>query len=164
MQQAFAAQRAQDWAVMQESNKVMLVVAGTFAALGFLTLLIMACFQWHLSKYLAEISAALPALGFDPGFAADAPALAGQSNPGRLGTIEQTPERTHELGQSPHPALKRREGTDMSIGNPLFHQPGALVRRRRFRAVSVAVIVGLICAAGLALLLYVVASRRLGFG
>jgi capsular polysaccharide biosynthesis protein len=42
--------------------------------------------------------------------------------------------------------------------------PGALVRRRRLRAISMALIVGLIFAAGLAFLLYAVAYRKFGFG
>ena len=60
IQEAFSAQRAQDWEAIQRSNKVMLIVAGTFAGIGFLTLLIMTWFQWRMSKGLAEISAALP--------------------------------------------------------------------------------------------------------
>ena len=58
IEQAFSAQRAQDLAAMQRSNKVTLIVAGTFAGMGLLTLLMMTCFQWRMSKGLAEISAA----------------------------------------------------------------------------------------------------------
>ena len=48
----------------------MLIVAGSFAALGFLALLLTAYFQWRIVSRLAEISAALPfghALGAGPG-------------------------------------------------------------------------------------------------
>jgi hypothetical protein len=165
IQQAVSAQRAQDMEAMQKSNKVMLIVAGTFAGMGLLTLLMMTCFQWRMSKGLAEISAALsPALGLGAGSAAAALALANQPELRLFGATEQTEKHTHELAHSSRPALNRREGTAMPLGNLLLHEPGALVRRRRFRAVSVAVIVGLVCAAGLALLLYVVAYRKLGFG
>ena len=165
IEQALSAQRAQDLEAMQRSNKVMLIVAGTFAAMGFLTMLIMTFFQWRMSKGLAQISAALPtALGLGAGSAAAALALANQPELRLFGAIEQPGTHMPALEQSSHPALKRPAGTNMSIANQLLHEPGALVRRRRFRAMSVAVMVGLICAAGLALLLYVVAYRKLGFG
>ena len=38
MQETFAAQRARDWEAMQKSNNAMLIVAGTFAAIGFLAI------------------------------------------------------------------------------------------------------------------------------
>jgi len=165
IQEALSAQRAQDLEAMQRSNRVMLIVAGTFAAMGFLTMLMMSYFQWRMSKGLAEITAALPtALGLGAGSAAAALALANQPELGLFGAMEQPGNHTRALEAGPHPALNRREGANLSIGNPLFHEPGALVRRRRYRAVSVAVMVGLICAAGLALLLYVVAYGKLGFG
>ena len=165
IQQTFSAQRAQDLEAMQRSNQVILIVAGTFAAMGFLAMLIMTFFQWRMSKGLAEISAALPtALGLVAGSDAAALALANQPELRLFGAMEQPGEHTTGLEQRSHPALNRREGTNMSITNRLLHEPGALVRRRRFRAVSVAVIVGLICAAGLALLLYAVAYSKLGFG
>jgi len=165
IQEAFSAQRAEDLEAMQRSNRATLIVAGTFAAMGFLSMLMMSYFQWRMSKGLAEIAAALPtALGLGAGSAAAALALANQPELRLFGAIEQPEKHTRELEQSSLPALNRRDGTNMSIGNRLFHEPGALVRRRRFRAVTVAVMVGLICAAGLALLLYVVAYRKLGFG
>jgi hypothetical protein len=165
IQQAFAAQRAQDLAAMQSSNKLMLIVASTFAGIGFLTLLMMTWFQWRMSKGLTEISAALPmALGIGPDSAAAALTLARQPVLPLFGATEQPGKPMPGLEQIPRPALRRREETNLSIGNPLFHEPGALVRRHRFRTMSVVVIVGLLCAAGLALLLYVVAYRKLGFG
>jgi len=104
------------------------------------------------------------ALGLGAGSAAAALALANQPDLPRFAVVDQPERHTPELEPSSRPESQRREGGSMSLGNPLFHEPGALVRRRRFRAVSVAVIVGLACAAGLALWLYVVACRKLGFG
>jgi hypothetical protein len=60
--------------------------------------------------------------------------------------------------------LKRREGTKPAIEHLRFPEPGDLLRKRQFRALGVAVIVGLICAAGLALLFYVVTYKKLGYG
>jgi hypothetical protein len=165
IQQAFSAQRAQDLEAMQRSNKVMLIVVGTFAAIGFLTLLMTTYFQWRMSKGLAKISAALPtALGLGPGSAAAALAPAKPSNVRLLGAIEHSEKRSHELEPSPHPVVKRHEGPNMAIENRPIPEPRDLLRKRQFRALGVAVIVGLICAAGLALLFYVVTYRKLGYG
>src|SRR5208282_2344667 len=80
IQESFAAQRARVLEAMQQSNKLMRVVVGTFAAMGFLTLLMMSYFQWRMSKGLAEISAAVPAaLGLGAGSAAGALGPARQS-------------------------------------------------------------------------------------
>ena len=149
IQETFAARRTRDLDAMRSFNQVMLIVVGVSAAIGFLTMLMLTYFQWRMSKGLAKISATLPtALGLDPASAASALALANHPELPLFGTADRPAARTH----------------GMSNGDRLFHEPGALVRRRRFRAVSMAVIVGLICAAGLALLLYVVAYRKLGFG
>jgi hypothetical protein len=165
IQETFATRRTRDLQAMRSSNQVMLIVVGVFAAMGFLTMLMLTYFQWRMSKGLAKISATLPtALGLDPASAATALALANHPELPLFGTAERPEALTHELEQISHRALNHHGGTNMSAGDRLFHEPGALVRRRRFRAVSMAVIVGLICAAGLALLLYVVAYRKLGFG
>lgn len=165
IQQAFSAQRAQDLDAMRRSNQIMLIVVGTFAAIGLLTMLITTYFQWRMSKGLAEISAALPtALGLGNVTAAAAIVPAEESNLRLLGALEQVEKHTRELERSPHPALKHHAGTGRSIESRLFPAPGDSFRRRQFRALKVAVIVGLISAAGLALLLYVVTSRKLGFG
>jgi len=164
IQEAFSAQRAQDLEATQRSSKVMLIVVGTFAAMGFLTMFMITYFQWCMSKGLAEMSAALrTALGFDPGSAAAALTPAEQSELPLLGAIEQPEERTQEPVQSHHPVLKRRKWSNMPIENRLFPAPGDSFRRRQFRALKVAVIVGLACAAVLALLLYLVTKRKLGF-
>ena len=60
IEQTLAVQRAQELEAMQNSNKVMLLVAGLFALFGFLAMLFMAYFQWRTISRLAEISAALP--------------------------------------------------------------------------------------------------------
>ena len=47
--QALASQRAQELEAIQSSNRMILFVAGLFAALGFLAMLFMAYFQWRTS-------------------------------------------------------------------------------------------------------------------
>ena len=60
IEQSLAAQRAKELDAMQNSNRVILILAGVFAALGFLAMLLMAYFQWRTVGRLAEITAALP--------------------------------------------------------------------------------------------------------
>jgi tetratricopeptide (TPR) repeat protein len=73
IEQTLAAQRAQELEAIQSSNRVMLIVAGSFAALGLLTMLVAAYFQWRTVSRLAELSASLPlghVLGAGPAMAA----------------------------------------------------------------------------------------------
>ncbi len=164
IQQSIAAQQARDLEAMQRSNKTMLIVVGTFAAMSFLTMLIMTCFQWRMSNGLADITAALPtALGLGAGPAVAARALA-EPSALRLPGAAHTPEkRSHELEHHLHPVLTRQKGISVPIENPLFQTPGDSTRNRQLWALTMAVLVGLICALGVALLFYVVAHRKLGF-
>jgi len=106
IEQSLAAQRSQELKAMESSNRVMLVVAGGFATLGFLAMLFMAYFQWRTINRLAEITASLPvahALG------SSVAALGGgdshvvtigppeQANQRLLGALEQLEKRIHEL-------------------------------------------------------------------
>ena len=113
---------------MQSSNKVMLIVAGLFAALGLLAMVFMAYFQWRTINRLAEISAALPvahALGAGPPVAAlgagDAHLVTvgppEQSSQRLLGALERLEKRIDQLGahrpirpcpKAPHRPRKRR--------------------------------------------------------
>jgi len=116
LEQALATQRAQELDAMQSSNKVMLIVAGAFAGLGFLAMLFMAYFQWRTINRLAEIAAALPAahsLGTAPALATlgatDGHFLsagpAEQSNQRLLGALERLEKRILELEHTPTPSL-----------------------------------------------------------
>ncbi len=116
IEQALASQRAQELEAMQSSNKVMLIVAGLFAALGFLAVLFMAYFQWRTITRLAEISASLP-FAHGAGAKSAAAALgvtdahllttgpAEQSSQKLLGTLEQLEKRLCQLEQTTPPAL-----------------------------------------------------------
>jgi tetratricopeptide (TPR) repeat protein len=107
IERTLASQRAQELEVMQSSNKVMLLVAGAFAVLGFLAMLSMAYFQWRTINRLAEITSALPlthALG-----AGDTHLLTGGasevSNQRLLSALERLEKRIYELENMPHPTL-----------------------------------------------------------
>jgi hypothetical protein len=60
IEQALATPRAPDLEAMQSANRGMLIVAGSFAALGLLAMLLTTYFQWRIVSRLAEISTALP--------------------------------------------------------------------------------------------------------
>ena len=120
MQEAFSAERARELEAMQRSSKVLLMVAGAFAVIGFLALLIMTYFQWRTSRSLAEISAGLPtALGFGPGSAVPAldpggsrlgqgglAPLATMANPPRPLTVTQRRRVRSRPGLMNVPALR----------------------------------------------------------
>jgi len=165
MQEAFAAQRARDWAAMQSSNELVLIVAGAFAVMSLLTLFIMTFFQWRMSKGLAQISVALPvALGLEAGAAAAAlgpEEPAGLHLTGATGKQEKPPPKRERV---PPVATKSRGKLDVPLGSRLLVDAGATFRRRRIRALRTVVIVCLIFAAALALLLYLVTRQKLGFG
>jgi tetratricopeptide (TPR) repeat protein len=107
IEQTLASQRAQELEAMQSSNKVMLLVAGVFAALGFLAVLSMAYFQWRTINRLAEVTSALPlshALGAGDAhlLTAGTPELSSQR---LLGALERLEKRIHELEHTAHPTL-----------------------------------------------------------
>ena len=143
VQAAFAAQRARDMEDMQKSNKIILLVAGTLAAMGFLSLLVVTYLQWCMSKGLAEISAALPA----------ALSMVHSAGLDTLGPPEQV---TVPLLGEAQPHKQPRRGAGRSIERLLFPNPGDSLRRRQFRTLKVALLVGLIFAAAMALVLYLI--------
>jgi len=129
IEQALSSQRAQELEAMQSSNKVMLIVAGLFAALGLLAMLFMAYFQWRTINRLAEISAALPlahALGSgpavaglsggDPHFLTISPPE--QSNQRLLGALERLEKRIHELEHTAHPLMHEGPSLNQEAKSP----------------------------------------------
>jgi tetratricopeptide (TPR) repeat protein len=132
IEQALAAQRARELDAMQSSNRVMLIVAGSFAGVGFIAMLIMAYFQWRTVNGLAEISSILPVrhalaggqplalLGPGEGQGIS-PNMAEQSNARLLGALGQLEKRLFELehtatANQPPPTPPKPAGTG-SNGN-----------------------------------------------
>jgi hypothetical protein len=163
VQQTFVTQRARDLEAMRSSNKVILIVAGTFAAIGFLTLLMMSYFQWRMSQGLDQITAALPAaLGLGAGAEATTLGLTEQPKAPLLAAKAQPRGPAYR----PEPAL-RPGPTPRAAGRPplqglIMPAPRIAFRRGHVRPMRTALIVGVLCAAALALLLYLVAFRKLG--
>jgi tetratricopeptide (TPR) repeat protein len=119
-QKAFSVRSARELEAMQGSNRGILIVAGTFAAVAFLAMLITAYFQWRMSKVWAEISTVLPMpRGLGRGSAVAALGAGDQplapsgpvedSNLRLLAAIEPLEKRIQDLEQSSKPALKPRD-------------------------------------------------------
>jgi tetratricopeptide (TPR) repeat protein len=130
IEQALASQRAQELQAMQSTNKVMLIVAGSFAALGLLAMMFMAYFQWRTINRLADISAALPmahGLGSAPSVAAldmgDSNLFSisplEQSNQCLLGALSRLERRILELEHTAHEPLH----ADLSLGRETTASP-----------------------------------------
>lgn len=120
-------QRARELDAMQSSNRVMLVMAGLFAALGFIAMVLMAYFQWRTVHGLAQISAALPSVGaLSPGrqpavlgtgeFSAVS-SVAAESSARLLGAVGELEKRIHGLEQSSRLALKPGNGEPETAPN-----------------------------------------------
>jgi len=61
IEQAVATQRARDLETVQSANRLLVIVAGSFAGLGFLAMLLTAYLQWRAVNRLADFMAMLPA-------------------------------------------------------------------------------------------------------
>jgi tetratricopeptide (TPR) repeat protein len=129
LDQALSTQRAQELEAMQSSNRVMLIVAGSFAALGLLAMLLTAYFQWRTISRLSEVCAALPlghALGAGPAVGAlgtgdERPLALGPaqaSNQRLLGVLDRLERRILELEHTSHPTLEA--GASASDEKPLL--------------------------------------------
>jgi tetratricopeptide (TPR) repeat protein len=117
IEETLARQGMAELQVLQSSNRVMIIVAGTFACVGFLAVILMVYFQWRAVSRLAEISATLPAVqglamgrrlpALGPGggelVAPDSPA--GSSNQRLLGALERLEKRILELEGASRPPL-----------------------------------------------------------
>jgi hypothetical protein len=160
IQEALTAQRAQEFQAMQRSNRTVLIVAGTLAGIGFLSLLMVTYFQWRMSQGLAKISAALPtALGLGAGAAVPALGPPESSHLQMHLAMEQSDPALRALNQTT-PALKPRTGSSLPAEKPFFPNPAEFFRRRRIRALRTALFVGVVCAATVALVLYLDYLRR----
>jgi tetratricopeptide (TPR) repeat protein len=113
LEQAVAVQRAKELEAMQSSNRNMLYVAGAFASIGCIAMLLMGYYQWRTVNRLAELSAAIPSgamtLGAMRPIAALGPgpmhevttAAPINPNPELLETIQRLEKRVQELEHSP---------------------------------------------------------------
>ena len=123
VEQALTAARTREMEAMhdtntsiQKSNQAMLIVAGIFAAIGFIAMFLTAYFQWRTIHRLAEISAAIPAQ--QPAAPVSANLLAAgernqltagsaeSTNVRLLGALDRLEKRILELEHTAQPALQ----------------------------------------------------------
>ena len=117
---ALAAQRARELEAMQSSNRVMLIVAGTFATFGFVVMLVIAYFQWRTVHGLAEMSTTLPGPRALP--APEVPLVsigpAEHANVKLLGALERLEKRIHELELIPHETFSEVPTEPVHVSQP----------------------------------------------
>src|SRR5581483_1354633 len=91
---------------MQSSNRVLLVIAGSFASVGFVAMLLMAFLQWRTVNRLAQLPSTLTHKELGSG---DAPSVsvgpAEQSSLRLLGAVEQLEKRLLQLEHTTHAPL-----------------------------------------------------------
>jgi tetratricopeptide (TPR) repeat protein len=116
IEQALSAQGTREMETMQSSNRVLLVIAGSFASVGFVAMLLMAFLQWRTVNRLAQLPAMLPHKELGPG---DAPSVsvgpAEQSSVRLLGAVEQLEKRLLQLEHTTHTSVD--EGANGSESN-----------------------------------------------
>jgi tetratricopeptide (TPR) repeat protein len=129
IEQMMTSERSRELESMQSSNRVLLILAGTFAGVGFLAMLLSSIFQWRTVNKLAHMpnSFSTPALGASPGLkelgAGDhvvsvSPAEA--SSLRLLTAVEQLEQRLHHLEHSTRGSLPQG-----SAGNGVGHAEGS---------------------------------------
>ena len=104
IEQAVASQRTREIEAMQSTNRLLLIVAGSFAGVGFLAMLLTAYLQWRAVNRLAEFTALLTGAGraaLPAPSRTDLPLVSGsatdRSNARLFGALSRLEERIHEL-------------------------------------------------------------------
>jgi tetratricopeptide (TPR) repeat protein len=125
IEQSLASQRSVEVQAVQNSNRVMLLLGGMFAAIALIAMFLMAFFQWRTINRLAEISATASAGGFAFGSGRPVAALgpgdvhsvtvapvehqnpgaAERARAGLLSAVERLEKRIHELEHTAQPPL-----------------------------------------------------------
>jgi len=108
IEQALEAQRTQQFETMQSSNRVLLVLAGTFASVGFVAMLLMTFFQWRTVNRLAQLPAAWTRKELMEG---ESPSVtvgpAEQSSLRLLNAVEQLEKRLLQIEHSTRTSLSQ---------------------------------------------------------
>jgi tetratricopeptide (TPR) repeat protein len=105
---------------MQSTHRLLLIVAGTIASVGFVVLLLTAYLQWRAVNRLAEFSAMVQATSRAalPATLSDAPLLGGgaavQSNTRLFGALTNLEKRILELEHTTQPPLNGGATTEAS--------------------------------------------------
>ena len=114
IEQAMSSQRARDQETVQSANRLLLIVAGSFAGVGFMAMLLTAYVQWRAVNRLAEFMALLPVAGRTalppPGPTETqlvSAGVAGQSSARLFGALTRLEKRILELEHTAHTPLEQ---------------------------------------------------------
>jgi hypothetical protein len=120
-QQALSERSSRELREMQGANRVVVIIVGVFTTAVALTLLLIAYFQWRISKAWTQITHLLPVAhgggvkalgpGTDPVGLADAP------NPGLLHAVEELENRVQDLEHISASAPGARVTANSTPGN-----------------------------------------------
>jgi tetratricopeptide (TPR) repeat protein len=114
IERMMASERSRELESMQSSNRALLTLAGTFAGVGFLAMLLSSIFQWRTVNKLAHMphSFPTPALGAPPGLkelgANDQVVSVGPAEASSLRlltAVERLDQRLNQLEHSTRPSL-----------------------------------------------------------
>lgn len=104
IEQAMTSQRGRELEAMQSTNRLLLIMAGSFAGVGFLAMLLTAYLQWRAVNRLAEFTAVLTGAGraaLPAPARTDLPLVSTgateQANARLFGALTRLEERIHEL-------------------------------------------------------------------
>ena len=130
IEQAMSAQRARDQETVQSANRLLLIVAGSFAGVGFMAMLLTAYVHWRAINRLAEFMTLLPVTGRTalppPGTTEThlvGAGLAGQSSARLFGALTRLEKRILELEHTTHPPLEAGATSPGAAALPM--PPGA---------------------------------------
>jgi len=138
LETSLVAQRTRELEAMQDSNRLLLTVGGTCAALGFLAMLLTAFFQWRAVNRLTEFSVvsqasfgvnrgALPA----PGTAEAHPissVVADQAQTQLFGAVERMEKRILELEHTTQSPVAGKDSNSHATAGPSSQVAALLVR------------------------------------
>ena len=116
IEQTLSSQRAHELESMQSSNRALLTLAGTFAGVGFLAMLLTSVFQWRTVNKLAQFPRSLPATTLSSGHGGKelsggdpvvtvSPAEA--SSLRLLNAVDRLEQRLNQLEHSTRPTLSQ---------------------------------------------------------
>ena len=118
LEQSLNTQRAYEFSAMQRINHLVLVVAGSFVAVVFISLLFISYFQWRVASRLAELSSVRPTLltlagsrALPNGGPAGPDQAVEQANARLFGVVEQLQLRIFELEKVAHLPMKEEVET-----------------------------------------------------
>jgi len=117
LEKTLDARQSRELEAMQSLSRLVLVVAGLFAALGLAAMVLTAYLHWRTVARLAEMMSpvaggalrALPGSTFEPS-GSESPATAEQAGNRLLGVVGALEKRLHELEAATHPKLTGGNG------------------------------------------------------